>query len=47
MSLAIFIHHILNDFILGIKNNIAQFTEILDNILCFKITIDYNMTTLL
>lgn len=47
MGLAIFIHHILNDFLLCIKNNIAQLTEILDNIFCFKITIDYNMTALL
>jgi hypothetical protein len=47
MGLAIFIHHILNNFILSIKNNISQLTEILDYMLRFKITINNNMTALL
>lgn len=34
-------NHVLNDVVLGVKNNISEFSKILDDILVLKVTFDY------
>jgi hypothetical protein len=47
MRLAHFDDHVFNDVVLRIEDNISQLSKILDDILSFKFTIDYNIIILI
>lgn len=47
MRLAHFDDHVFNDIVLRIEDNISQLSKILDDILGFKFTIDYNIIGLI
>ena len=47
MRLAHFDDHVFNDIVLRIEYNISQLSKILDDILGFKFTIDYNIISLI
>ena len=47
MCLAVPWHHVLNDLILSVQYDISQLSEVLHNILCFKVSFNQDCLILI